>query len=98
MADDRKIAYIRDLVRRIQEIDTLFDDAPDITNEFYDLGYNSGGAREITDADVLPFGLTAANIASGVTLVEQIANMAGNSAVTTADYAATTNIFKRAPV
>ena len=98
MADDRKVAYLRDLIRRLQELDTLFDDAADIENEYFDLGYNSGGAREVIDADVIQWGLTAANIGSGITLIQQIKNMAGNTAVTTGDYAATTNIFKRAPI
>ena len=71
MADAKKAAYIRELVRNIQELDAIFDAAPDLENEYFDLGYNSGGANEIVDADV---------------------------AVTTGDYALTSNIFKRAPV
>lgn len=98
MADAKKTAYIRELVRYLQEMDTKFDDAPNIENEYFDLGYNSGGANEIIDADVVAYNLTAANIASGITLVQQLKNMAGNAAVTTGDYALTTNIFKRAPV
>lgn len=98
MADDRKNAYLRDLIRVMQEMDTLFDNAPDIENEYFDLGYNSGGAREVIDADVIQWGLTAANIGSAITLIQQVKNLAGNAAVTTGDYALTTNIFKRAPV
>lgn len=98
MADAKKTAYIRDLVRYMQELDTKFDDAPDIENEYFDLGYNSGGANAIIDADVINYNLTAANMASAITLVQQIKNLAGNTAVTTGDYALTTNIFKRAPV
>lgn len=98
MADDRKIAYLRDLIRVMQELDTIFDNAPDIENEYFDLGYNSGGARQVIDADVAQWGLTAANIGSGITLIQQVKNLAGNTAVTTGDYALTTNVFKRAPI
>ena len=98
MADAKKAAYIRELVRNIQELDAIFDAAPDLENEYFDLGYNSGGANAIVDADVASINLTAADIASGITLIQQVKNMAGNVAVTTGDYALTSNIFKRAPV
>ena len=52
MADAKKIAYIRDLVRRVQELDVLFDDAADIEKEYFDLGYNTIGSNPIVDADV----------------------------------------------
>lgn len=98
MADAKKTAYIRDLVRRVQEMDTVFDDAADIENEYFDLGYDSVGANPIVDADVAAYTLTAADIGLGITLIQQLKNMGGNAAVTTGDYAATTNKFKRAPV
>lgn len=98
MADAKKTAYIRDLVRRIQELDTLFDDAADIENEYFDLGYNSVGANPIVDADVSIYVLTATDIGNAITLIQQIKNLAAGTAVTASDYAATTNVFKRAPV
>ena len=98
MADAKKTAWLRDFVRRIQELDVLFDDVGDIENEYFDLGYNSGGANPIVDADVSAYILTAADITNGITLIQQVKNMGGNAAVTTGDYAATTNVFKRAPV
>lgn len=98
MADAKKEAFIRHLARRMQEQDTIFDEAPDIESEFFDLGYNVGGANEIVDADVSVYNLTAANISSAITLIQQLKNMEAGAAVATANYGATTNIFKRAPV
>ena len=97
MADAKKTAFVRDLARRMQELDTLFDDAVDIEKEYFDLGYNSG-ANVITDAVVAMYNLTAANFASAITLIQQLKNFATGQAVSAADYAATTNVFKRAPV
>lgn len=98
MADAKKTAFVRHMVRRIQELDTIFDEAPDIESEFFDLGYNSGGANAIVDADVAVYNLTAADIGNGITLLQQCKNMESGAAVTTGNYGATTNVFKRAPV
>ena len=98
MADEKKKAFIRNMVRRLQELDTIFDEAPDIESEYFDLGYNSGGANEIVAADVSIYVLTPTDIAAGITLIQQLKNMEAGSAVTTGNYGATTNIFKRAPV
>ena len=91
MADAKKVAFIRDLVRRMQELDVLFDDSADIEKEYFDLGYNSIGTNPISDADVLPYILTQADITNGITLI-------GVIKTTAATYAATTNAFKRSPV
>jgi len=91
MADAKKVAYIRDLVRRIQELDTLFDDAADIEKEYFDLGYNTIGSNPIVDADVSTYVLTQADITNGITLIGAIKTLA-------VTYAGTTNAFKRAPV
>ena len=91
MADAKKVAYIRDLVRRIQELDVLFDDSADIEKEYFDLGYNDIGTNPIVDADVATYVLTQADIAAGITLIGAVKTLA-------VTHAATTNKFKRAPV
>lgn len=58
---------------------------------YFDRGYNSGGANPITDSDVAELGLTATQVGDWITLIEQLGNFFGNSAVITADYDATTN-------
>ena len=98
MADAKKEAFVRHLARRMQEQDTIFDEAPDIESEYFDLGYNSAGSNPIVDADVTVYNLTAADITSAINLIQQLKNMEANTAVTTDDYGATTNKFKRAPV
>lgn len=98
MADAKKVAYIRDLVRRMQELDVLLDDAENIEEEYWDLGYNVTGTNEIVDADVAAYSLTAADIVNAITVIGRLKAMATGAAVTTADNQAVTNVFKRAPV
>ena len=98
MADAKKTAFIRDLVRRMQELDSLLDDAQNIEEEYWDLTYNSGGANAIVDADVAAYALTAADITNAITVIGRLKAMADGTAVTTADNQAVTNVFKRAPV
>ena len=64
----------------------LFADA---SNYYFKAGFNSGGANPITNSDVSANGLTAAQVAAGITFATQLANLFGNSAVTTGDYEAT---------
>ena len=97
MADAKKVAFIRHLIRRMQELDTIFDEAPDIESEYFDLGYNVGGANPIVDADVTTYVLTATDIGNAITLIQQCKNMESGAAVTTGNYGATTNVFKRSP-
>ena len=98
MADAKKTAYIREITRTIQEIDTIFDNLEDLKKEYTDLGYAPAGANPIVDADLAAYNLTADNMTAGVTLLQQMINLATGAAVTVADYSATSNIFKRAPV
>jgi hypothetical protein len=59
---------------------------------YFDRGYNGGGSNPITDGDASP--LTAANYAALITLIQQLNNFLGNSAVTPADYDATLNTIR----
>ncbi len=58
---------------------------------YFDRGYNSGGADEIVDGDLEALGITAADLASTVTLAQQLENFAAGDAVSPADYNATLN-------
>lgn len=59
---------------------------------YYDRGYNPAGNDPITDADLVSLGITASDVASGITLAEQVEIFKnGQSAPTVADYGATMN-------
>lgn len=47
------------------------DRLANLTQEYYDGGYNSGGSEEIDDADVAVMDTTAADLAGGITAFEQ---------------------------
>jgi hypothetical protein len=78
-----------------------FDNALALANVYFDRGYNGGGANELTTNDLEAAGLTPAQIASGITLFQQLqllrsgAQEAGHSTVVPADYDATLNTLRR---
>ena len=53
-----------------------------------------GGSNQIVDADVSSLDIKAADVASGITLGQQLANFLANSAVTTGNYQATVNALR----
>jgi hypothetical protein len=63
--------------------------AADLVNYYFKNGFNAGGSNPIADGDVSAYGLTAAKVASAVTLMQQLASFFANAAVTTGDYEAT---------
>lgn len=89
-----KLEYAQDMQQFMTDLAGLFRDAPDLEGVYFDRGYNGGGSDPIVDGDVSGLGITAADIASGITLVQQLQNFANNSAVTTGDYSATVNALR----
>lgn len=57
--------------RQGQQMAALFsalaDDILSLQNIYWDRGYNSGGADELTDADVEALGITAADVVGMIT-------------------------------
>jgi hypothetical protein len=70
------------------------DRLANLESVYFDRGYNSGGSDPIGDIDVASLGVTAAQLGSLITLIQQLNNFLGNSAVTTADYDATLNAVR----
>ena len=58
---------------------------------YFDRGYNSGGANVLDDDDLADRYITAAQLASYVTLAQQLLALRNGEAVTPADYSATLN-------
>jgi hypothetical protein len=61
---------------------------------YFDRGYDSGGSNPITNDDVVSLNVTAADLAALITLIQQLNNFLGNSAVTAGDYDATLNTVR----
>ena len=94
MAGERKTAFIREVVRRAQELTAVADDAADLDNEYFDNSYDTG----ITDANVAAYDITAAQFASVITVLQQFDKLMTNQATTAGDYIANLNAVRRAPV
>lgn len=97
MAGQQKTAFIVELIRDAQALAPIMDKLSDRNKEYFDSGYNGGGADAIVDGDVSLYDITAAQFTSYITLMQQLDNLFGNAAVTTGDYAATINALRRAP-
>jgi len=87
----QKTQYAGQIRATATKLAQVANEAEDIVSIYFDRGYNSGGASPIIDDDVASENLTAANIASFITLAQQLANFLGNAAVSAADYDATLN-------
>ena len=91
----RKLQYAIDIVRAVRSLADIADVAAERQKEYFDNAYNSAGANEILDSDLTDIDITAADLASAITLLEQFDNFANNSAVTQADYMSTMNKLRR---
>lgn len=70
------------------------DQFADLFTVYFDRGYNTGGANPIADEDVAALGITAADIAAGITLAEQIQNFLNSQAALQSDYDQTLNALR----
>lgn len=97
MAGEQKKAFIVELIRDAQTLASVADKVADQENEYFDAGYNGGGADAIADADLAAHDMTAAEFTAYITLIQQLNNFMTNAAVTAADYISTLNKMRRAP-
>ena len=98
MAGERKTAYIRKVVSDCQALANLGREWANYDNEYSDNGYAGGGANPITDANVAPYDMTAAQFTSLITLMQNFEKLRTNQIPTTGDYATTLHAILRAPV
>jgi hypothetical protein len=66
-----------------------------LTNVYFDRQYNIGGANEIVAGDLAALGFNPAQLASLITLGEQLQHLRNGQATATADYDATLNALRR---
>lgn len=88
-----KVTFIKQLRNDASSLAVLFRNVSDRAPLYFDRGYNpSGGADPITDLDAQAAGLSSTSeVDAMITLLQQIDNFLGNSAVSTGDYSATLN-------
>lgn len=98
MAGEKKTAYIRQVVSDCQALANLGREWANYDNEYADNGYASAGSNPITDANVSPYDMTAAQFTSLITLMQNFEKLRTNQVPTTGDYAATLHAILRAPV
>jgi hypothetical protein len=84
-----KTQFAADMQQFANAAEALRIQAEELATQYFKDGFNSGGSHPIADADVAALGLTAAQIASGITECQQVGNFFGNTAVTTGDYRST---------
>lgn len=89
-----KIEY----AKRVQAVNTtiakLFLDTKDLDSVYFSEGFDGAGSDPIIDGDLISLGITAAELALGATLFQQIQNLRNNAAVTAADYQSTVNALR----
>lgn len=93
----KKIDYVNEVIRMVKALGAEADVVSERHKEYFDNGFNSGGAAAITDLDLsnANIELTAAQFSTVVTFIQQFDNLMTNQVVTEADYMATINLVRR---
>lgn len=84
----QKQTYIQQQLNAATQLQAVCDQLIDFATPYFPRGYNAGGSDPITDADLVSFGLTAADFTNLITLSGDLAKFLGNEAVSTGDRAA----------
>lgn len=87
----RKSDFAESIMRSITQIAQHGDRGDDAVTIYFDRGYNSGGADAIVDADLTNLGITAAELADGITLFQNLNKFINNDTPAQADYDVTLN-------
>jgi hypothetical protein len=90
-----KDAFIRQTTTTATALAQSFDTANVLIAAYFDRGYGSGGANELTTNDLVAVGLSPAQIASAITLFQQLQALRNGGAVMPADYDATLNNLRQ---
>lgn len=83
-----KIDTAKAVINAVKALASTADDAENLKAEFFDAG-------TFTDADVAPLGITAAQLASCITLLEQFDKLMTNQETDAAMYRVTLNAVRR---
>ena len=83
-----RIETAKAIVRAVQSLATAMDSAADLEAEYFDIG-------NWTDEEVSAIGITAAQLAAGLTLLQQVNLLMTGEATTPAVYRTTLNQLRR---
>ena len=86
----KKLALAQALVRNAQAIAPIMDTAPDVVQEYFDSGIT------FTDQDVELMGLTAVQVVSVITMLENLNKFFAGTTPGNAQYRVTVNSVRRA--
>lgn len=87
----RKIQFAQAIMECCTSMAQAADNGVNAKDIFFDRGYNSGGAHEIVDSDIEALEITAAQLISGITLIENLDKFLTNQVPVQGDYDATLN-------
>ena len=90
----KKSGHITEVVTMTNMLARYYSDkSTEIHKAYFDNEYGSGGANEITDADIQSVfpDLTVADFTGAINLMAQVNNLMGNNAVSQADWLSTVN-------
>jgi hypothetical protein len=90
-----KSTYIMQVLGTATALAQALSTADSLVSAYFDRGYGSGGANEIVDSDLATAGISPAQLASAITLFQQLQTLRNGGAVATADYDATLNVLRR---
>jgi hypothetical protein len=84
----QKLETAREIIRVAKSLATVADLGADVTQEYFD-------SSAFTDDDVAPLGITAAQLTSVITMLQELEKFFSNEAVTAALYRTTLNGIRR---
>lgn len=90
-----KTEYAMELIWRMQQLAEVAEACPNLEAEYFDAGYGSGGANEITEEDLETVGCTVAELTSLITVCQQVHKLLNNQATAQGDYSVNLNRIKR---
>lgn len=96
MALTPKQRYAEAVINLAQDLAAISDRLEPLESEYFDNGYNSGGADELVDNDVTENKTTAAEIADAITLVQELTKFLNAGSPANGDYSVTMNKMRRA--
>lgn len=91
---DQKVLFAQRMQAACTQLAQVADAYADMFTVYFDRGYDAAGANPIVDDDLTSLGITAANIAAGMTLAEQIQHFLNNQAALVSDYDQTLNALR----
>ena len=92
--DPQEQKFVESVISVCQQLGTQADRIGELTAQYFDNGWDSGGSRPISDVDTWEFGgddFTPTQFGSVITMLDELEDLFFNAVVTTGDYGSTLN-------